>query len=619
MSYLALYRRFRPQVFEDLIGQETVVQALVNQIKTDKVGHAYLFCGARGTGKTTAAKIFAKAINCEKKDGSPCGECSVCQKLNDPNSLDIVEMDAASNNKVENVREIREKVQYPPVSGRYKVYIIDEVHMLTTEAFNALLKTLEEPPKHAVFILATTEPHKLPATILSRCMRFDFKLISVQKIASLISKIFDEVGKEYDSEAITCIARAGEGSVRDALSVADICLSYNNKKLTYNDVIDVLGASNRLKTAELIKYIFTQNTGSALKLCDELLSLGKNVGMLIKDILSFLREIMIVKTCKSANDILSLPSEDISLLEEIAKLTDNNGILRTVEIFSKTENDIKYSTHAKIVFETAIVKATNQSQDYNIDALMSRISKLESAVSGGSTLVGSQKTEVVVKEKVVDNEKVDKLIERINALEKKCVELENKTTVVESKPIVERQPVKKVIVTEEFNDSDIPPIDDSFDFSAVEKVERSEKVQPTIAVSQETFIEEKSVEKIDSVVVDKAVDQDGGEEKPFSTVPDRRIWGTLIKKLRETGNTMLWVMCQDFESSVQNGELKIFVTTAREKESITKEPNFTNLKNVLKTICSYKISVLVKGEKVDEFDSDIEKMKVDFDKLDIED
>ena len=276
MAYLALYRRFRPSGFNGLIGQEHVVQTLINQIKTDRIGHAYLFCGARGTGKTSAAKIFARAINClSPVNGSPCGKCEVCKALADNSNLDILEMDAASNNKVENVREIREKIQYPPVSGRYKVYIIDEVHMLTTEAFNALLKTLEEPPKHAVFILATTEAHKLPSTILSRCMRFDFRLIPTAKIAELIGKIYKEVGKEYDDEALTAIARAGAGSVRDALSIADICVSYKESKLTYSDVLEILGATDTNKITSLVSDIFRGDTGGSLetveKLCHSLL------------------------------------------------------------------------------------------------------------------------------------------------------------------------------------------------------------------------------------------------------------------------------------------------------------------------------------------------------------
>ncbi len=629
MSYLALYRRFRPQVFEDLIGQETVVRALVNQIKTDKIGHAYLFCGARGTGKTTAAKIFARAINCEKKNGSPCGECETCLSLNDPNSLDIVEMDAASNNRVENVREIREKVQYPPVNGRFKVYIIDEVHMLTTEAFNALLKTLEEPPKHAVFILATTEPHKLPQTILSRCMRFDFKLISVQKVASLIAKIYDEVGKEYEPEAVTCIARAGEGSVRDALSVADICLSYNEGKLTYNDVIDVLGASNRQKTAELVKCIFTENSSGALQICDELCSLGKNVGMLIKDLLSFLRDVLVVKTCKDPNSILALPKEDLNMLSEIASLQDGRGILRTIEIFSKTENEVKYSTHPKIIFEASIVKASNQSADYNIDALMSRITKLENALSSG----GFNKAEVQTVATVTDNkeqEKIEKLSQKIDELERKLQENLNKIPKISSE---EKVLPKEVEVVEHTKDTEdiVKPAKPTQRKSRQERLndELSSLIPPeedfSMSFSQEDYSvfdkkEEVAIKKVENTEVETPKVEESKKEH-FSTVPDRRVWGTLIKKLRETGNTMLWVICQELEGEVSNGVLTIKVTTDKEKEVITKENNMANLKKVLGEICSYSITVKMIGDTSDDdgFEKDIEKLKADFDKLDIED
>ncbi len=378
MSYLALYRKYRPNTFDGLIGQEQVVKTLVNQIINDRLGHAYLFTGTRGTGKTSAAKIFAKAINClNPKNGSPCGECECCKAISDPSNIDVIEIDAASNNGVNEIRELREKVQYPPVSCKYKVYIIDEVHMLTGPAFNALLKTLEEPPKHALFILATTEVHKIPATILSRCMRFDFKLISNEKIAQLISRIYDEQGKKYQKEAIFAIAKAGNGSIRDALSIADIAMSYSDNELTYNDVMDILGTSNTEILYSFILDVINGNTSAILNTIDKLSGLGKSMGVLIKDISMHLRDLLVVKNCKNANDLLGLPNDKFEILKNIASQTTEERLIRILEIYSQVESSLKYSTHPRIIFETASIKACKADADYNIDALMSRVKELE--------------------------------------------------------------------------------------------------------------------------------------------------------------------------------------------------------------------------------------------------
>ncbi len=384
MAYLALYRKYRPTTFDNLIGQEHIVKTLTNQIINGRLGHAYLFTGTRGTGKTSAAKIFAKAINClDNVNGSPCGKCESCRALADPSNIDVIEIDAASNNGVNEIRDLREKVQYPPVSCKYKVYIVDEVHMLTGAAFNALLKTLEEPPKHAVFILATTEVHKIPATILSRCMRFDFRLISTERIATLITSIFDEHKKVYEKEAVYAIAKAGEGSIRDALSVADIAMSYGVGKLTYNDVMEILGASNTELLNEFILAIIKSNAGKVLEIIDKLSALGKSMGVIIKDITAYIRDLLVVKTCSNPNAILCLPQHKYTELHKTSELVGENRILRILSIFSDAENALKYTNHPRIVFEAASVKAAMPDADYNIDALFSRIKLLEDKVKAG--------------------------------------------------------------------------------------------------------------------------------------------------------------------------------------------------------------------------------------------
>ena len=379
MAYLALYRMFRPTTLDDVVRQEHIVTVLKNQIDTGRIGHAYLFCGPRGTGK-----IFAQAINCEKPvSGSACGKCAVCKALSDPSNLDITEIDAASNNGVDEMRDLREKVQYPPVAGRYKVYIIDEVHMLSPGAFNALLKTLEEPPSHAVFILATTESQKIPATILSRCMRFDFKLIPQEDLEARLRYVFDKIGKKYEQEAIAAIARAGAGSVRDMLSVADTCASYTSGTLTYVDVTAVLGNADFSQIGALCKAILEGNAGMAFEQAEAFLAAGKSVGMLLKDVMNFLNACAVAKTCRDGKSILALPEDMYAQVAAIARETDGHTLLRVSETFANVEMDLKYSSSPRILFETAILKASMPSADYDIEALLSRVALLEKKLAEG--------------------------------------------------------------------------------------------------------------------------------------------------------------------------------------------------------------------------------------------
>ena len=381
MAHLSLYRKFRPSTFEQMVRQEHVVTVLRNQIAGDSVGHAYLFCGPRGTGKTSVARIFARAVNCENPvNGSPCGRCAACAALAEGSNLDIAEIDAASNNGVNEMRDLREKVQYPPVSGRYKVYIIDEVHMLTDSAFNALLKTLEEPPRHAIFILATTEPQKIPATILSRCMRLDFKLIPQEDLEKHLCAVLDEIGKSYEREAVSAIARAGAGSDRDMLSIAEMCIAYG-EKLTYEGVTAVLGAADFNQTSALCRAILGADLRESLALTEKILSEGKAVGVLCRDILQFLNQLAVAKTCKNAEKLLALPKTLYGRVAEIAAEADGHAILRATEIFAGAEATLRFVSSPSICLETAVMKASMPAVDYNIDALLARVGALEKTVA----------------------------------------------------------------------------------------------------------------------------------------------------------------------------------------------------------------------------------------------
>lgn len=357
MAKQALYRKYRPNTFEQVVGQEHITRTLANQVKAGEISHAYLFTGSRGTGKTSTARIFAKAINCQNnQNGSPCHECEVCKSLDGLGNVDIIEIDAASNNRVDEIRQLRENVKFAPANSKYKVYIIDEVHMLTDSAFNALLKTLEEPPAHIVFILGTTEVQKLPATIVSRCLEFDFRLVPLDTLEKLLKNILDSENISYTEQAVKMLARSGEGSVRDMLSIADCCCSYTND-LTAESVMKVLGRSNLDVLIDFAKSISKKNIGDCLAKINDVYSSGKNLVVFARELSELYRQLLICKTCTKPSEILSLSSEDVELLISASENFTEDELIRNLGLFSSAEMELKYAVSPRILLETTTLDA----------------------------------------------------------------------------------------------------------------------------------------------------------------------------------------------------------------------------------------------------------------------
>ena len=385
MSYTALYRKFRPAEFADVKGQDHIIKTLQNQIKANRIGHAYLFCGTRGTGKTTVAKIFAKAVNCEHPvDGSPCGECKMCRSIAAGTSMNVIEIDAASNNGVDNIREIREEVAYRPTEGRYKVYIIDEVHMLSIGAFNALLKTLEEPPEYVIFILATTEVHKIPITILSRCQHYDFKRISIGTITDRMRELMDAEHVEVEERALKYIAKTADGSMRDALSLLDQCIAfYLGQRLTYDNVLEVLGAVDTDVFSQLLRKVIVRDVSGVLDVVDALVMQGRELSQLAADFTWYLRNLLLVKTSDNIEDVLDVSTENMEQLKEEAQMVEADMLFRYIRIFSELSGQLRYATQKRVMLEVALIKLCTPAMEPDQDSLVERIRAVEEKVERG--------------------------------------------------------------------------------------------------------------------------------------------------------------------------------------------------------------------------------------------
>lgn len=386
MSYMALYRKWRPDTFEEVKGQDHVVTTLKNQIINNRIGHAFLFCGTRGTGKTSIAKLFAKAVNCEHPvNGSPCNTCAACRAIADGSSMNVIEIDAASNNGVDNIRQIREEVQYSPSEGKYKVYIIDEVHMLTQGAFNALLKTLEEPPSYVIFILATTESHKIPITISSRCQKYEFRRISVETISDRLMELLGREEIEAEKKAVEYISKAADGSMRDALSILDQCIAFNiGRKLTYENVLDTIGAVDIDVFAKLLDSVIRLDVVEAINLVDEVVWQGRELSRFVSEFTWFLRNVLLIKVSPDADKKLDMSAENLARMNELAEQIDTDTLIRYIHIFSDTSASIKYAVQKRVVLELAVIKLCKPEMETDYSALLDRVRVLEQKLEQGT-------------------------------------------------------------------------------------------------------------------------------------------------------------------------------------------------------------------------------------------
>ena len=391
MSYTALYRKFRPDTFADVKGQDHIVTTLKNQLRANRIGHAYLFTGTRGTGKTTVAKIFAKTVNCENptEDG-PCGECRICKAIAAGASMNVIEIDAVSNLGLDNILEIVDEVSYSPAEGKYKVYIIDEVHMLSIGAFNALLKTLEEPPSYVIFILATTEVHKLPITILSRCQRYDFKRISIDTITARMQELTSAEEVQVEERALRYIAKTADGSMRDALSLLDQCIAFHlGKELTYDKVLDVLGAVDTEVFSRLLRHVLDRNVLGCIELLEEIIMQGRELTQFVTDFTWYLRNLLLVQSSDNLEDVIDMSSDNLARLKEEAQMVEMDRIVRYIHIFSELSGQIRYAAQKRILVEIALIKLCKPETETNQEAFLARLRQGEEKVENGVVVAAS--------------------------------------------------------------------------------------------------------------------------------------------------------------------------------------------------------------------------------------
>ncbi len=423
VAYKALYREWRPRTFDEVVGQKHVTVTLKNQVKNHRIAHAYLLCGTRGTGKTSTAKILSKAVNCLNPiDGEPCNECEMCKKIDEGLAIDVTELDAASHNGVEDIRNIIDEVKYPPHESNFKVYIIDEVHMLSMGAVNAFLKTLEEPPENVVFILATTDPQRLPATILSRCQRFDFKRIKKDDMFQRLREIVTKQDFSADDKSLNLVARISDGAMRDALSVLDQAIAVGGGKVQYEDIINMLGLVTNDYLVKLTNAIIDKNVENSMRVVEDVVLNGKDINIFIKDFIVHMRNLMMAKVSSNPEEIIDLSEENIKILKEQSSRIRIEELMRCIRILQETEEQSKWSKQSRIYLELAIIKMCKPEYDTSNEVILARLNKVEQIIKHKGIDFSKERTIGNVKE---DQNKTAKQVKKSGTMDKPIEEMVN--------------------------------------------------------------------------------------------------------------------------------------------------------------------------------------------------